>query len=101
MAFFLDAVHHDPAVCLLQQHFLSHQLLQLLQLAVRGSGHHRYAVAALQEARAGTAHQGEIGVVIVVANDVPGGPGAAVAKGDQGEGGPGCQRCGVFSVVVG
>lgn len=62
--FFLDAVCHDPALCLLQQHFLSHQLLQLLQLAVRGSGHHRHDVAALQEARAGKAHQGENSVVI-------------------------------------
>lgn len=61
--FFLDAVHHDPALCLFQQHFLSHQLLQLLQLAVCGSGHHRHDVAALQEARARKAHQGEKSVV--------------------------------------
>lgn len=62
--FFLDAVRHDPAVCLFQQHFLSHQLLQLLQLAVRGAGHHRHDVAALQEARVGKAHQGENSMVI-------------------------------------
>ncbi|XP_066183596.1 large neutral amino acids transporter small subunit 1 isoform X4 [Sylvia atricapilla] len=52
-------VCHDPALCLLQQHLLSHQLLQLLQLAVCGPGHHRDVVAALQEAGAGEAHQGE------------------------------------------
>lgn len=62
MAFSLDSVCHDPALCLLQQHLLSHQLLQLLQLAVCGPGHHRDDVAALQETRAGETHQGERGV---------------------------------------
>lgn len=62
MAFSLNSVCHDPALCLLQQHLLSHQLLQLLQLAVCGPGHHWDDVAALQEARAGEAHQGENGV---------------------------------------
>lgn len=61
MAFSLHSVCHDPALCLLQQHLLSHQLLQLLQLAVCGPGHHRDDVAALQETRAGEAHQGEEG----------------------------------------
>lgn len=59
MAFSLDSVCHDPALCLLQRHLLSHQLLQLLQLAVCGPGHHRDDVAALQETGAGEAHQGE------------------------------------------
>ncbi|XP_064437570.1 large neutral amino acids transporter small subunit 1 isoform X4 [Mirounga angustirostris] len=50
-------VRHDPAVRLLQRHLLRHQLLQLLQLALRGPGHRRDAVAPLQEARTGAAHQ--------------------------------------------
>lgn len=62
MAFSLHSVCHDPALCLLQQHLLSHQLLQLLQLAVCGPGHHWHDVAAVQEAGAGEAHQGESGV---------------------------------------
>ncbi|XP_045438576.1 large neutral amino acids transporter small subunit 1 isoform X4 [Pipistrellus kuhlii] len=46
----LLAVPHDPAIRLLQRHLLRHQLLQLLQLAVCGPGHHRDAVAPIQEA---------------------------------------------------
>uniref|UniRef100_A0A9L0SLZ8 Solute carrier family 7 member 5 n=1 Tax=Equus caballus TaxID=9796 RepID=A0A9L0SLZ8_HORSE len=54
-------VHHDPALHLLHGHLLRHQLLQLLQLALRGPGHRGDAVAPLQEAGPGAAHQGEPG----------------------------------------
>lgn len=40
-------VRDDTALCLLQGHLLRYQLLQLLQLAVRGPGHHRHDLAAL------------------------------------------------------
>lgn len=59
MACPLLAVHHDPALRLLQRYLLRHQLLQLLQLALRGPGHCWHALASLPETGAGAAHQGE------------------------------------------
>uniref|UniRef100_A0A4W2C6B9 Solute carrier family 7 member 5 n=1 Tax=Bos indicus x Bos taurus TaxID=30522 RepID=A0A4W2C6B9_BOBOX len=64
-------VHHDPALCLLQRYLLRHQLLQLLQLALRGPGHCWHALASLPETGAGAAHQGSSGPPSVLHPGLP------------------------------
>nr|XP_025124293.1 large neutral amino acids transporter small subunit 1 isoform X2 [Bubalus bubalis]XP_025124294.1 large neutral amino acids transporter small subunit 1 isoform X2 [Bubalus bubalis] len=64
-------VHHDPALRLLQRHLLRHQLLQLLQLALRGPGHCWHALASLPETGAGAAHQGSSGPPSVLHPGLP------------------------------